>query len=156
MPILIFFILAFLFVYLELSLLIWVGTSLGVLGVILLLILSSIIGITMIRMRGWYTLINVQKQLAQGELPASSLIKSGVWILAGVLFFIPGFLSDLFAIFLLTPIASLGIEKLIRNKIHFFASGFAFRRQAGFGESQDQEIFEAEYEKQNDENKRLK
>lgn len=156
MPILLFFIFAFLFVYLELSLLIWFATSFGVLALLALLILSSLIGITMIRMRGWYTLINVQKQLAQGEIPATSLLKSGIWILAGVLFFIPGLLTDVIAVLLLTPVASLWIEKLISNKIKFFASGFSFRRQSGFGTEQDKEIFEAEYEKQNDEDKRLK
>lgn len=156
MPLVLFFLCAFLFVYIEFSLLIWFGANFGVLALIGLLILSSLIGLTMIRARGWYTLLNVQKQLSQGEIPAASLLKSGIWIFAGVLFFIPGILTDLVALFLLTPMASLWIEKLISNKIKFFASGFRFRRQQGFHSEQQQDIFEAEYEKQQDQDKRLK
>lgn len=63
----------------------------------------------MIRDRGWYILLNLQKQLFQGEIPTRALLKSGIWIVAGILFFIPDFLTDLIALFLLIPITSLWI-----------------------------------------------
>ncbi|HDR1569903.1 TPA: FxsA family protein, partial [Pasteurella multocida] len=112
MPLVLFLFIAFLFIYTELSLLVWIGSNIGVLSLILLLILSSLFGLFMIRARGWYTLLNVQKQLSQGEIPTRALLKSGIWIVAGILFFIPGFLTDLIALFLLIPITSLWIEKL--------------------------------------------
>lgn len=55
-------------------------------------------------------LIKCTKQLSQGEIPTRALLKSGIWIVAGILFFIPGFLTDLIALFLLIPITSLWIE----------------------------------------------
>ena len=85
------------------------GSNIGVLSLILLLILSSLFGLFMIRARGWYILLNLQKQLFQGEIPTRALLKSGIWIVAGILFFIPGFLTDLIALFLLIPITSLWI-----------------------------------------------
>ncbi|MGC6406340.1 FxsA family protein [Bisgaard Taxon 45] len=156
MPLILFLLIAFLFVYTELSLLVWVGSNIGILSLILLLILSSLFGLFMIRARGWYTLLNVQKQLSQGEIPARALLKSGIWIVAGILFFIPGFLTDLIALFLLIPITSLWIEKLITNKIHVVRSRFfrySQKTQQGQAES---EVFEAEYEKQVDDDKRIK
>ncbi|HDR1502752.1 TPA: membrane protein FxsA, partial [Pasteurella multocida] len=154
MPLVLFLFIAFLFIYTELSLLVWIGSNIGVLSLILLLILSSLFGLFMIRARGWYTLLNVQKQLSQGEIPTRALLKSGIWIVAGILFFIPGFLTDLIALFLLIPINSLWIEKLITNKIHIVRSRF-FRYSQKANHSQSEgEVFEAEYEKQVDEDKR--
>lgn len=156
MPLVLFLFIAFLFIYTELSILVWIGSNIGVLALILLLILSSLFGLFMIRARGWYTLLNVQKQLSQGEIPTRALLKSGIWIIAGILFFIPGFLTDLIALFLLIPITSLWIEKLITNKIHIVRSRF-FRYSQKTNHSQSEgEVFEAEYEKQVDEDKRIK
>ncbi|HHT7856181.1 FxsA family protein [Pasteurella multocida] len=156
MPLILFLLIAFLFVYTELSLLVWVGSNIGIISLILLLIFSSLFGLFMIRARGWYTLLNVQKQLSQGEIPTRALLKSGIWIVAGILFFIPGFLTDLIALFLLIPITSLWIEKLITNKIHIVRSRF-FRYSQKANHSQSEgEVFEAEYEKQVDEDKRIK
>ncbi|HED4476904.1 TPA: membrane protein FxsA [Pasteurella multocida] len=156
MPLVLFLFIAFLFIYTELSLLVWIGSNIGVLSLILLLILSSLFGLFMIRARGWYTLLNVQKQLSQGEIPTRALLKSGIWIVAGILFFIPGFLTDLIALFLLIPITSLWIEKLITNKIHIVRSRF-FRYSQKANHSQSEgEVFETEYEKQVDEDKRIK
>ncbi|MDP9499722.1 FxsA family protein [Bisgaard Taxon 45] len=156
MPLVLFLFIAFLFVYAELSLLVWVGSTIGILSLILLLILSSLFGLFMIRARGWYTLLNVQKQLSQGEIPARALLKSGIWIVAGILFFIPGFLTDLIALFLLIPITSLWIEKLITNKIHVVRHRFFRRRHKTSTGQTESEVFEAEYEKQVDDDKRIK
>ena len=158
MPLIFFILFSFLFIYLELSLLVWIGSHLGIIGLIVLLILSSLVGLLMIRTRGWYTLLNVQKQLAQGEIPARSLLKSGIWIVAGILFFIPGLLTDIVAILLLTPAVSRWIERLITQKIQFFASNFSFKTKRTFSAKSEAEaeVFEAEYEKQVDEDKRLK
>ncbi|MFK3619411.1 FxsA family protein [Pasteurella multocida] len=156
MPLVLFLFIAFLFIYTELSILVWIGSNIGVLALILLLILSSLFGLFMIRARGWYTLLNVQKQLSQGEIPTRALLKSGIWIVAGILFFIPGFLTDLIALFLLIPITSLWIEKLITNKIHIVRSRFFHYSQKANHSQSEGEVFEAEYEKQVDEDKRIK
>lgn len=80
MPVIIFFLAAFLFVYLEFSLLFWLGEQISIFGLLVVLLMSSLLGLFMIRARGWYTLLNVQKQLSQGEIPTQSLLKSGIWI----------------------------------------------------------------------------
>ncbi|SUB34860.1 FxsA cytoplasmic membrane family protein [Pasteurella multocida] len=103
MPLVLFLFIAFLFIYTELSLLVWIGSNIGVLSLILLLILSSLFGLFMIRARGWYTLLNVQKQLSQGEIPTRALLKSGIWIVAGILFFIPGFFDRFNRIIFINP-----------------------------------------------------
>ncbi|TCP95212.1 UPF0716 protein FxsA [Cricetibacter osteomyelitidis] len=165
MPILLFFLFAFLFIYAEFSVLVWIGSHLGVFALILLLLLSAFIGGAIMRARGIYTLFHVKKQLSQGEIPTRSLFKSGVWMFAGVLFIIPGFLTDLFALILLTPLGSLWLERFVGNKVRFVSggfSGFSFGSDRtsgvnrGFASQNDDNVFEAEFEKQADDDKRLK
>lgn len=148
MPFILFGLAVFLFVYLELSLLIWLGSAIGVLGLILLLLLSSMVGVGLIRTRGWYAGISISQQLKRGELPTQSLLKSGLWIAAGILFVIPGLLTDILAIFLLLPITSLWIEKLVRHKFQFFS--IKSTQQSRTFQQGESEVFEAEFERQED------
>ncbi|MGV6989791.1 FxsA family protein [Testudinibacter sp. P80/BLE/0925] len=155
MPLLILLAIFGIYVYLELSLLITIGSAIGVFPLILLLIVSSMIGLALIRLRGWYTLSRVSQQLRQGEMPTHSLVQTALWLLAGILFIIPGLLSDLVAILLLLPFSATLFEKLIAKKIR------SFTFVSGFGQSQPQRhhaeetIFEAEYDKKADDDKRL-
>ena len=102
---------------------------------ILLLVGSSLLGITLIRVRGWYSLTRIKQQLTQGQLPTDALFGSLRWLVAGILF-------------------------VIRSRFVFFQQNI-FKTGRTFYSSQnnpprDGEIFEAECEKEADENKRLK
>ncbi|MFY1026699.1 FxsA family protein [Actinobacillus seminis] len=161
MPLLILCLIAFTFIYAELSIIVWFGSALGIINVILLLVLSSFFGLFLIRTRGWYTLFNVRQQLAQGELLTVSLLKSGCRIFAGILFFIPGFLTDILALLLLSPVGSGLVQRFISKKTGAFRSKFLFKTHRTYysnytGQSQNSEIFEAEFERRVDEDKRVK
>ncbi len=156
MPAILFILSILLFIYAELSVLIWLGTHIGVIGVLLLLVLAFLAGIFMIRMRGWYSLTSVQRQLSRGEIPTRALIYSGIWIFAGVLLMIPGFISDILALTLLTPWGGRCVENTIKHKISVFSSRFFRKTDRTFHRSPESDIFEAEYEKQVDEDKRIK
>lgn len=160
MPIIFCFLTLFLFIYLEFSLFVWIAAHIGVLGLILLLMCAFLFGVFMLRARGWYALLQVQKQLAYGEIPTRSLFKSGLWIMAGILFMLPGFLSDLIALLLLLPPIGLWLEKLIKNRMTFFSAKIFQKNDRTFygyrREERHDTVFEAEYEKQADEDKRIK
>ena len=160
MPFIAFLFAVFLFIYVELSLLVWVGSHLGILMLILLLIGSSLLGITLIRVRGWYSLTRIKQQLTQGQLPTDALFGSLRWLVAGILFVIPGFVTDILACVLLSPLGRYLINTFIRSRFVFFQQNI-FKTDRTFYSSQgncqnDSEIFEAEFEKEADENKRLK
>lgn len=160
MPFIAFLFAVFLFIYVELSLLVWVGSHLGILMLILLLIGSSLLGITLIRVRGWYSLTRIKQQLTQGQLPTDALFGSLRWLVAGILFVIPGFVTDILACMLLSPLGRYLINTFIRSRFVFFQQNL-FKTDRTFYSSQvnrqnDSEIFEAEFEKEADENKRLK
>lgn len=160
MPFIAFLFAVFLFIYVELSLLVWVGSHLGILMLILLLIGSSLLGITLIRVRGWYSLTRIKQQLTQGQLPTDALFGSLRWLVAGILFVIPGFVTDILAFVLLSPLGRYMINAFIGSRFVFFRQNI-FKTDRTFYSSQnspprDGEIFEAEFEKEADENKRLK
>ena len=160
MPFIAFLFAVFLFIYVELSLLVWVGSHLGILMLILLLIGSSLLGITLIRVRGWYSLTRIKQQLTQGQLPTDALFGSLRWLVAGILFVIPGFVTDILACVLLSPLGRYLTNTFIHSRFVFFQQNL-FKTDRTFYSSQvnrqnDSEIFEAEFEKEADENKRLK
>ncbi|TNH08433.1 FxsA family protein [Testudinibacter sp. TR-2022] len=156
MPLLILFAIFGLYVYLELSLLITIGSAIGVFPLILLLILSSVIGLWIIRLRGWYTMLRLQQQLRQGEVPSQSLVQTALWLLAGVLFLIPGFLSDILAILLLMPFSAHLLEKYVSHKVRSFAVfNGRFAQTNDRYRADNGTVYEAEYDKKVDEDKRL-
>ena len=160
MPFIAFLFAVFLFIYVELSLLVWVGSHLGILMLILLLISSSLLGISLIRIRGLYSLTRIKQQLTQGQLPTDALFGSLRWLVAGILFVIPGFVTDILACVLLSPLGRYMINAFIGSRFVFFRQNI-FKTDRTFYSSQnnpprDGEIFEAEFEKEADENKRLK
>ncbi|WP_308666612.1 FxsA family protein [uncultured Aggregatibacter sp.] len=160
MPFITFLFAVFLFIYVELSLLVWIGSQLGILMLILLLIGSSLLGIVIIRARGWYSLTRVKQQLTQGKLPTDTIFSSLRWLVAGVLFVIPGFVTDILACILLSPLGRYMINAFISSRFVVFQQNI-FKTDRTFYSSQgnrqnDSKIFEAEFEKEADENKRLK
>lgn len=156
MPLLIFVLITFSFIYIEVSLLVWLGSTIGLLPLLALLLLSSCVGLFMIRTQGLYTLLSVRSQLQRGELPARALFQSGIWILAGILFFIPGILTDILALLLLIPSVGLSLEAFISRKIHLFShQHFSQHRHSTFTSNQD-DIIDAEYQKKADDDKQLR
>jgi len=97
------FLLFLAFPLLEIYCLILVGSWIGALPTVLLVILTAAAGATLARHQGLATLQRLQTTLARGELPAIELFE-GVILLAGaVLLLIPGFISDLAGLVCLVP-----------------------------------------------------
>ncbi len=84
----------------EIATLILVGQAIGVLATLALVVASSAIGAVMLRDAGILTALRLQA--GRGN-PATILAEGGTRMLAGLLLLIPGFLTDLAALALLTP-----------------------------------------------------
>ncbi len=99
----IFFILFVTVPLVELYVLIRVGAGIGGLNTILLCLLTAAIGGLLIRWQGLTTLLDAQRRLAMGELPAEHAFHGALLALAGVLLFTPGFITDAAGFLLLVP-----------------------------------------------------
>jgi UPF0716 protein FxsA len=99
----IFFVLFLLFPLAELYVLIKVGSSIGALATILLLVLSGIAGILLLRLAGFATAWRARERLARGELPEREMLQGLMMAIGGGLLFLPGFISDVLALVVLFP-----------------------------------------------------
>lgn len=97
------FLLLLVFPLVELYFLIKAGGIFGAWPVVLWVILAAVFGVSLIQSQGFATAERVRAALARGETPAMGMLEGMALIAAGVLFLIPGLLSDAVAIALLIP-----------------------------------------------------
>jgi UPF0716 protein FxsA len=98
-PLLVFFVLA----WIEISLFIQVAHVMGVLLTMLLVVFTSCIGVSLVKNQGMKNFMLMQEKLARNESPATEMIKSVSLIIAGFLLLLPGFFTDLMGLLLLLP-----------------------------------------------------
>ncbi|MCW3148295.1 membrane protein FxsA [Stutzerimonas stutzeri] len=125
----IFFVLFLLFPLAELYVLIKVGSSIGALATILLLVLSGIAGILLLRLAGFATAWRARERLARGELPEREMLQGLMMAIGGGLLFLPGFISDVLALVVLFPPTRNFLFRLINRRIEA-----QVRRQRAFAD----------------------
>ena len=95
----------FLFIFIpiiEIAIFITIGSNIGIMNTIAIILVTALAGIFLIRKKGIHLLFNAQKNLSQGIMPTEE-IKGGIFLLiSGLLLITPGFFTDCFgfAIFL--------------------------------------------------------
>jgi UPF0716 family protein affecting phage T7 exclusion len=66
----------FLYVYIEISIFIQVAHVFGVLLTLILVIFTSVIGMSLVRNQGFKNFLLMQQKMAAGESPAAEMVKS--------------------------------------------------------------------------------
>lgn len=79
---------------LEMWLLITVGQQIGALPTIGLVLLTAVVGLSLLRRQGFDTLFRARSRLDAGELPAMEMAEGLVLALCGALLLTPGFVTD--------------------------------------------------------------
>lgn len=111
-------------VVLELTVMIEVGSVIGALPTVGLLILTAVLGSSLVRSEGIKTLFSAQQKMQMGEMPGREVMGGMMLALAGLLLIIPGFVTDIFGVLLLQP--------WLRNKLADKLIGSSqFRMQMG-------------------------
>lgn len=109
---------------LELAVLIKVGTEIGVLWTIGLLIAVSVIGAALAKREGLAAWRRFQQSLARGETPTSEIADGFLILLGAALLLTPGFITDAFGLVLLLPPSRMVVKKSMRR-----AGGWLFLRR---------------------------
>ncbi|MFC3606609.1 FxsA family protein [Stutzerimonas tarimensis] len=112
-----FFLLFLLFPLAELALLIRVGSAIGVLPTLGLLVLGGVIGVLLMRLAGFSTAWRARERIARGELPEREMLQGLVMVIGGGLIFLPGFLSDLLGLLVLFPPTRRMMLGLLQRKV---------------------------------------
>ncbi len=120
MPILVLFILVPL---IEIYLLIKVGSLIGALPTVLIVIFTAILGTALLKQQGLATLRRYQQSLAQGKIPAQELVEGLALAFGGALLLTPGFVTDFIGFLCLLPVTRQWIIAwlLKRARFRFFS-----------------------------------
>ncbi|MXQ54116.1 FxsA family protein [Shimazuella alba] len=97
----------------ELVGIIWVGSLIGPLLTILLIVLCGVIGLLLIRKFGYQTFKTAQQQWSAGQPPGHTILKGVLLSLGAVLLVFPGFISDIIAVLLLIPFTRRFIQQMV-------------------------------------------
>ena len=86
----------------EIIIFITIGSNIGILNTVAIILLTALVGIFLVRKRGLSLLLNARQNMAEGVMPTDE-IKGGIFLLiSGLLLITPGFFTDCvgFAVFL--------------------------------------------------------
>ncbi len=118
----------------EMYILILVGSQIGALTTIALVVLTATIGLWLFRREGFATLHNLQAKLNTNELPGRELLEGVMLLIGGALLLTPGFVTDSIGFVCLLP----GLRKplaefLIQRGMMAFTSGIIIRNNHSGG-----------------------
>ena len=148
LPIIILFLLA----YIEITLFIKVASVIGVALTLILVVVTSCLGVSLVRNQGLKTFMQMQAKLVAGENPAAEMIKSVSLLLAGFLLLIPGFFTDFLGLLLLLP----PIQKLLTLRMMPYIRTFTPTSMSSYQSSADSYTVEGEFQrKDEDPHKRI-
>jgi UPF0716 protein FxsA len=97
----------------EILLLIEIGSRIGALNTILIIVITGILGASMMRQQGFTIIRNIQRDLSQGHMPTGELINGALVLVGGIVLLTPGFFTDAVGFVLLIP----GSRAFVRKKI---------------------------------------
>jgi len=129
--------------FIEIYLLIQVGSIIGAFPTIFLVVFSAVLGAWLLRQQGFATWHRFQESLAQGVIPAYEMVEGPIILVGGPLLLTPGFITDIIGFACLIPqlrrkIAQYVIENyLVQAGAHF--------QQANAAESN---VLEGEFRKE--------
>ena len=102
-PFAVLFLLFLLVPLVEVYLLIRVGSWIGALPTIGLVVFTAVLGAVLLRLQGLDTLQRLQNTLAAGRIPAEELLEGVVLAVSGALLLTPGFVTDTLGFLGLVP-----------------------------------------------------
>ncbi|MCF3943358.1 FxsA family protein [Oceanobacillus alkalisoli] len=108
------------FSLLEIGLLVWAGSHIGVWWVLFLIVFTAFLGLIFGRIQGFGTWNRVLRSMERQEVPTAE-VTDGLCILIGAFLLItPGFISDCIGLILLLPFTRNLLKRYIARLLHRF------------------------------------
>jgi UPF0716 protein FxsA len=101
-----FLLLVFLFIAVpvaEISVLIRVGSAIGLFNTIVFVIFTAVLGAYLVRQQGFATITKLQAETSAGRVPALQIAEGVALLFAGAVLMTPGFITDAVGFALLVP-----------------------------------------------------
>ncbi len=135
----------------EMYLLIEVAKRIEALPTILLVMLTAVLGVSLIRQQGLSTLTKGIRRLNQAEIPAAEIIEGVLLAVAGAFLITPGFLTDFIGFMIIIPITrritALMLLKRMAARADFRRNGSDLRGRSNKTRDASGSVIEGEYEK---------
>ena len=135
----------------EMYLLIEVAERIEALPTILLVMLTAVLGVSLIRQQGLSTLTKGIRRLNQAEIPAAEIIEGVLLAVAGAFLITPGFLTDFIGFMIIIPvirrITALMLLKRMAARADFRTKGSDLRGGSNKTRDASGSVIEGEYEK---------
>ena len=106
----------------EIAVLLRIGSALGWLPTLAIVILTAVLGTIMLRQQGLATLNTARRRMNSGEMPAQQILEGVILMIGGVMLLTPGFVTD-----------ALGFACLVPFSRRWLAAKIAARSVVGFG-----------------------
>lgn len=101
-----FFKLLFIFLaipFVEIGILIKLGTLIGFWPTVAIQVGTAIAGASLARIQGWWIWVRIGRELRSGRMPANEMIDGVLIFVAGLVLLTPGLLTDFFGLLILLP-----------------------------------------------------
>jgi UPF0716 protein FxsA len=117
---------------LELYMLVSVGSVIGGLPTIGIVVLTGIAGAWLARMEGFHTMQKVRQSLNEGAMPAEEMVEGLLILIAGLLLLTPGFITDFAGLALLLPVTRKPFARWLRKQFSAATIQGGAQNHAGF------------------------
>jgi UPF0716 protein FxsA len=107
---------------LEIALFIQVGGFIGLWPTLAIVVLTAIVGTTLMRIQGLNALGRLRTRLAAGEDPVGPIADGALILVAGVLLLTPGFFTDTIGLLLLVPAVRAALIRAIAARVSLRAA----------------------------------
>ncbi len=101
----------------EIILLVQIGQLIGWLATIAIVILTALMGTTLLRYQGFGVMARAVESLNSGKMPMEPVIEGMCLLVAGAFLLTPGLLTDTVGFLLLIPFLRIGFAKWILRRI---------------------------------------
>lgn len=102
----------------ELAILVYLGTIIGALYTVLIVVATGILGAVMARHQGLAALSRIRGSIESGIMPANDLFDGALILTGGLLLLTPGIITDIVGFAVLVPQTRRIIRRWIRSLIH--------------------------------------
>jgi len=138
----------------EMWVLIEVGSQIGALTTIGLVLLTAMLGLALLRQQGVSTLMRANQRMQSGQLPAQEMVEGIFLAVGGALLLTPGFITDAVGFACLIPgLRQIIIGRLLKKAIFRATAGgagfYSSSRGPGAARGQGDDIIEGEYRQEN-------
>ena len=100
----------------EVWVIVQVGSSLGIVTTLALLIGVSVMGTALTKYEGLRVFRSFMSAVDTGEMPSRDIVAGACLLVSGLLFLVPGFVTDVLGIVLLLPPVRAGLAHLILRR----------------------------------------